>query len=164
MAFYAIYQCLTQELKRFEGKTLLKIESHTSADKRSGRIGDVDIIDEKDRAFEAVEIKHGIPISLQLVQDAYNKFSTTPVKRYYILSTANIKEGEIENIEKEIEKIKNIHGCQVIVNGIIDSLKYYLRLLSDSFDFIEFYVKLLEKDTAIKFEHKQKWNELINSI
>jgi DNA (cytosine-5)-methyltransferase 1 len=50
-------------VKRFEGKKLLDIESHTSADSRSGRIGDIDIVDEKGRAFEAVEVKHGIPIT-----------------------------------------------------------------------------------------------------
>lgn len=164
LAFYAIYQCLTRELKRFDNKKLLPIESHTSADQRSGRIGDIDVIDENDRTFEAVEIKHGIPISLQLVKDAYSKFSTTPVKRFYILSTANVNPEEKESINEEIDRIKSVHGCQVIVNGIIDSLKYYLRLLSDTFDFIECYVKLLEEDTAIKFEHKAKWNELVNSL
>src|SRR5574337_694518 len=88
LAFYAVYQCLTNEAKRFENKTLLPIESHTSADARSGRIGDIDIIDENGRAFEALEIKYGIPISLNLIEDAYSKFQTTPVDRYYILTTA----------------------------------------------------------------------------
>jgi DNA (cytosine-5)-methyltransferase 1 len=63
LALYATYQCLILEVKRFEGKKLLDIESHTSADSRSGRIGDIDIVDEKGRAFEAVEVKHGIPIT-----------------------------------------------------------------------------------------------------
>ena len=110
LALYAIYQCLIPELKRFNGKILLELESHTSADKRSGRIGDIDIIDEKKRVFEAVEIKHGIPITLQLVKDAYNKFSSTPVKRYYILSTADNCHDETKNILIEIENIKRIHG------------------------------------------------------
>ena len=67
LAFYAIYECLINEAKRFENKQLLPIESHTSADARSGRIGDIDIIDENNRTFEAVEVKHGITITLQLV-------------------------------------------------------------------------------------------------
>lgn len=53
LALYAAYQCLVNETKRFDGKTLLPMESHTSADTRSGRIGDIDIVDEKERAFEA---------------------------------------------------------------------------------------------------------------
>ncbi|NBI42600.1 DNA methyltransferase [[Haemophilus] felis] len=164
LALYAIYECLVRELKRFENKTLLPMESHTSADSRSGRIGDIDVNEEDNKAFEAVEVKHGIPISLQLVQDAFEKFKTTQVNRYYILSTANIVENEKIKIEEEIEKIKNIHGCHVIANGLISSLKYYLRLIDNTSLFIENYVNLLENDTALKFEHKAMWNKLISTL
>ncbi len=164
IALYAAYKCLINEVKRFENKRLLEIESHTSSDKSSGRIGDIEIIDEKKRSFEAVEVKHGIPITLQLVQDAYHKFQTTPVSRYYILSTAPSDKAELVKIETEILRIKNVHGCQVIVNGIYPTLKYYLRLLDDTFEFIENYVNLLEDDKALKFEHKAQWNKLISEM
>lgn len=164
LALYAAYQCLVDEVKRFEGKVLLPMESHTSADSRSGRIGDIDIVDEKDKAFEAVEVKHGIPITTQLVKDAFEKFKTTQVNRYYLLSTANIDLSQKEEIDREIERIKNIHGCHVIANGLIPSLKYYLRLLSDTSEFIENYVNLIEIDTALKFEHKKEWNNIISKM
>lgn len=164
LALYAAYQCLVNETKRFEGKVLLPMESHTSADSRSGRIGDIDILDEKDKAFEAVEVKHGIPITTQLVKDAFEKFKTTQVNRYYLLSTANIDTTQKVEIDKEIERIKNIHGCHVIANGLIPSLKYYLRLLSDTSEFIENYVNLIEIDTALKFEHKKEWNNIISHM
>jgi len=64
LAIYSIYQCLLEEVKRFSGKKLLPIESHTSADARSGRIGDIDVVDENDKPFEAVEVKYGIEITL----------------------------------------------------------------------------------------------------
>ena len=163
LALYAVYQCLINEAKRFEGKELLSIESHTSADSRSGRIGDVDIVDENGREFEAVEVKFGIPITAQLIRGSFEKFKTTQVKRYYLLSTANIDENDKANIEKEIERIKNIHGCNVIANGLIHTLNYYLRLVSDTSVFISNYVDLVEEDGALKFEHKQQWN-VINSI
>lgn len=161
LALYAVYQCLMNETKRFENKKLQAIESHTSADARSGRIGDIDIIDANGRPFEAVEVKYGIPISLQLVRDAFQKFVTTQVSRYYLLSTADVNEPDRDAIQQEIERIRNVHGCQVIVNGVIKSLKYYLRLLSNTSEFIHNYVTLLENDTALKFEHKKRWNELI---
>jgi DNA (cytosine-5)-methyltransferase 1 len=164
LAIYASYQCLIDEAKRFENKQLLPIESHTSSDKSSGRIGDIDILDEKQRAFEAVEVKHGISITLQLVQDAYTKFQTTPVDRYYILSTAYPNKEEYIKIEAEIQRIKNVHGCQLIVNGIMPTLKYYLRLLTNTFEFIDNYVNLLEADNALKFEHKERWNKLISEM
>ena len=164
LALYAAYQCLVNETKRFQGKTLLPMESHTSADTRSGRIGDIDIVDEKERAFEAVEVKHGIAITAQLVKDAFEKFKTTQVNRYYLLSTANIDASQADEISKEIERIKNIHGCHVIANGLTNSLKYYLRLLSDTSEFIENYVNLIETDSALKFEHKTEWNNIISKM
>ncbi len=164
LALYAAYQCLVNETKRFERKVLLPMESHTSADSRSGRIGDIDIIDEKNKAFEAVEIKHGIPITSQLVKDAFEKFKTTQVTRYYLLSTSSIDASQKNEINNEIERIKNIHGCHVIANGLIPSLKYYLRLLSDTSEFIENYVNLVEIDTALKFEHKKEWNNIISQM
>jgi DNA (cytosine-5)-methyltransferase 1 len=164
LALYAAYQCLVNETKRFEGKSLLTIESHTSADTRSGRIGDIDIVDEKEKVFEAVEVKHGIPITSQLVKDAFEKFKTTQVKRYYLLSTANIDDSQVAEINNEIDRIKNIHGCHVIANGLTNSLKYYLRLISDTSEFIENYVNLIETDTALKFEHKKAWNNIISQM
>jgi DNA (cytosine-5)-methyltransferase 1 len=161
LALYAAYQCLINEMQRFDGKTLLELESHTSADSRSGRIGDIDIVDENQKAFEAVEVKHDIPITPQLIKDAYEKFKSTQVKRYYLLSTAELDNSLKEDIKAEIDRIKDIHGCNVIANGVIHSLKYYLRLLSDTSVFIEKYVKLLESDAALKFEHKVRWNEII---
>ena len=70
----------------------------------------------------------------------------------------------MDKISIEIQRIKNIHGCQLIVNGIMDSLKYYLRLLENPYEFIENYVKLVETDNALKFEHKEKWNKLISEL
>ena len=58
--------------------------------------------------------------------------------------------------------INSIHGCQVIVNGVYDSLKYYLRLLDDTSEFIEYYVENLKKDDSIKFQHRKSWNDIIS--
>lgn len=164
LAIYAAYECLIHEAKRFDKKQLLTIESHTSSDKSSGRVGDIDIIDEKKRVFEAVEVKHGISITLQLVQDAFEKFKTTPIDRYYILSTASPDKDEYKKIEAEIQRIKNVHGCQLIVNGIMPTIKYYLRLLDKTSEFIENYVNLIEADKSLKFEHKERWNNLISEM
>jgi DNA (cytosine-5)-methyltransferase 1 len=164
LAIYAAYQCLIREVKRFEKKQLLPLESHTSSDKRSGRIADIDVLDEKKREFEAVEVKYGIQITLGIVTDAYVKFQTTQVDRYYILSTAIPGKDELIKINAEIQRIKNVHGCQLIVNGIMPTLKYYLRLLHSTSEFVENYVNLLEADASLKFEHKEMWNKLISEM
>src|SRR3989337_677318 len=163
LAIFSIYQCLIKELKRFEGKILVPLEEHTSADKSSGRVGDIEVIDRENRLCEAVEIKHGISINVQLIKDAYEKFKSTPIQRYYLLTTSEKYISDEENISKEIAGILNIHGCQVIVNGIYPSLKYYLRLLGNPYEIIDNYVENLRNDTALKYEHKLKWNEIVSS-
>lgn len=161
LAIYSVYECMILEVKRFEAKKLLPLGSHTSADYRSGDIGDIEIVDEEEIPFEGVEIKYGKPITAQMVIDAYDKFKKYPTNRYYLLSTAQSGEEELKKITMEIEKISEEHGCQVIVNGIFDTLKYYLRLLENADQFLRKYGDNLSKDMVIKAEQKRLWNEII---
>ncbi|MBQ2391165.1 MAG: DNA cytosine methyltransferase, partial [Clostridia bacterium] len=113
-------------------------------------------------AYEGVEIKHEIQITPQLVRDAYEKFKVYNTDRYYLLTTANMDSADWDAIEIEIQRIAQIHGCQVIVNGVYTTLKYYLRLVTDPAEFIDRYVELLKNDETIKFQHKTVWNEIIS--
>jgi DNA (cytosine-5)-methyltransferase 1 len=160
LAIHAAYQQMVEEVGRYKKCTLRKLESHTAADRKTGTIGDIQVIDEESRIFEGVEIKHQIAITPLMVKEAYIKFSSEPVKRYYLLTTSEDEQNNAD-ITKEIIKISQIHGCQVIVNGVMNTLKYYLRLLKNPDDFIRRYVELVEQEPAIKFEHKQKWNNII---
>lgn len=162
LAIYAAYQCMMSQVARFDGKTLCSLESHNSADAQSGRIGDIDINNESGTAFEGVEIKHEIQITSQLVADAYEKFKIYNTDRYYLLTTANMDSADWDAIDEEIQRISQIHGCQVIVNGVYTTLKYYLRLLKDPAEFIDRYVELLKVDETIKFPHKEAWNDIIS--
>lgn len=164
LAFYAIYQSLIRELKRFENKELLSLENHNSADAQSGRLGDIDLVDENGNPFEAVEVKHEIPVSLDIVERAKEKILPSSVSRYYILSTAEIKKADKDKIDEIVNQVKNSHGCQIVVNGIIPSLKYYLRLLENPSSFLENYVQLLNADETVKFEHKERWNKIIAKL
>lgn len=162
LAVYAAYQCMMEQVARYKGKTLCPLESHNSADSQSGRIGDIDINNENGGAFEGVEIKHEIPISDGMVDDAYEKFKIYNTNRYYLLTTANMDSADWETIERKITRIRQIHGCQVIVNGVYSSLKYYLRLMNDPAEFIDKYVELLKHDGTVKFQHKTVWNDLVS--
>ena len=161
LAVYSAYQCMMSEVKRYDGLSLLPLESHTSADSQSGRTSDIDIVEETGNVFEAVEIKHGIPITVELIQAAYDKFKHHRIKRYYLLTTANMNSGDRNLIPAEIERIVRQHGCQVIVNGVFSTLKYYLRLLKDTDHFISCYIINMKNDSAIKFEHKTAWNHIV---
>lgn len=43
LAIYAVYQCMMNQVARYDGKILCPLESHNSADTQSGRIGDIDV-------------------------------------------------------------------------------------------------------------------------
>ena len=166
LAIYAAYQQMVGpkgEVSRYKRMELNELESHTTADSRTGATGDIEVYDpETQNVFEAVEIKHGITITASMVRSAYDKFKHQQVKRYYLLTTA--PPGNFDEITKEVIRIDKEHGCQVIVNGVLDTIKYYLRLLKNPDDFISRYVTLVESDSGITYAHKMAWNNTVNSM
>jgi len=167
IAIYSIYEILLGDIARYKGKKLLPLKSHVASDIKAKEIGDIEIIDEKRKSiFEGVEIKHGIPIDFLIVRDAYEKIKNIPIERYYILTTAepNIKRGEEERVMQLVSEIRKNHGCEIVVNGLIHSLKYYLRLVRNLDEFMARYSKNIKIEasvsTVIKLEHLEKWNEI----
>ena len=167
LAVYSAYEML-MSIERYEGKTLPPLKSHTTSDTKSGGIGDVEVLDENGDFFEAVEIKHNISISPKLVRDAYDKFAETSICRYYLLTTAEPNVDDPGMVDPLIHQIHRNHGCEVIVNGILPSLKYYLRLLSNPKIFLDYYSKNIQLDfkqnTDIKEIHLRYWKELLDSL
>ena len=160
LAIYSVYQVMISEIGRYGGMTLKPLGSHTSADLRSGDIGDIQINDDGE-PFEGVEVKYGKVIDAVLVQDAFEKIKSHKVNRYYLLSTETSSDTEMEKIKKLVNQISVSHGCQIIVNGLIPTIKYYLRLITDTDDFIQNYTDKVVNDPALKIEHKRFWKKLI---
>jgi DNA (cytosine-5)-methyltransferase 1 len=117
-----------------------------------------------------VEIKHNIPIDAVMVDDAYKKFKHTPIKRYYLLTTAEpyMRSEEEWNVKILLGRIRKDHGCEVIVNGLMQSIKYYLRLIRSPKLFLNVYTHALkvdaEKASEIKEEHLKKWSQILEAI
>lgn len=171
IAIYSIYEILLGDIAKYKGKKLLPLKSHVASDIKAKEIGDVEIIDGKRKSiFEGVEIKHGIPIDFLIVRDAYEKIKDIPIERYYILTTAepNIKKGEGKKVLQLVNEIRKNHGCEIVVNGLIPSLKYYLRLVRNLDEFMARYSKNIKIEasisTVIKLEHLEKWNETIKEL
>lgn len=161
IAIYSIYECIIDELARFQDKILKPIASHYSSDKNSGNTGDIVITNHDNSLYEVVEIKFDIKPNVTMINDAYNKFAKTGIQRYYILSTLPPEEEDMEEITKTINKIKLDHGCQVIVNGVLPTIKYYLRLLKNTDLYIEKYIKNIQNHSEINHEHKIAWNMIL---
>jgi DNA (cytosine-5)-methyltransferase 1 len=159
LAFYAIYQILISELKRYEGCHLETLGSHTASDRTSNTAGDISIIKDN-KLFEVLEIKLDKEIDANIVRIAREKIIKFNPIRYYILSLKDIRFDEKNTIAELREHVKLSHGCQIIINGLIPSLKYYLRLIQNIADFVENYSLLVAKDSELQAVHKNKWNEL----
>jgi DNA (cytosine-5)-methyltransferase 1 len=164
IAFYTIYQILVREISRYNSCTLGKLGSHTASDRTSKTAGDIEIFDENNHLVEAVEVKHGQEITLQIVYRAKEKILKYNPGRYYIFASKDVKQSEAAQINEVINEMASEHGCQVIVNGIIPTIKYYLRLIMSITDFIELYSKLIESDTELQKIHKEKWNEILGRL
>jgi DNA (cytosine-5)-methyltransferase 1 len=168
IAIYSIYEVLRREVERYRNKNLKPLRSHYSPDIRAGEIGDIEVVDEKEEYFEIVEIKHNKPIGVTDIKDAYNKFKGKPVSRYYLLTTAEPYLGEPEEkIEEQVKKIREEHGCEVIINGIIPSLRYYLRLVKEPLQFIETFTNNLKLEFAIgeiRENHLKSWGATLRDL
>lgn len=159
LALYAVYTELLKELQRYNGKMLKPLEAHSAADSQTGSIGDIEVLNTDGSAFEAVEVKHQIVVSKAIVDSVKQKIKGSRVDRYYILTTSPSHEPSAE-VLAEAEKIQKLLGTQVIVNGVIPTLRYYLRLLSCPAAVLSDYVQLLQSDSAIGFEHRDVWNKI----
>lgn len=164
IAIYSIYQLL-MNTPRYQSKRLLPLKSHTTSDSKSMSLADIEVADENGIFFEAVEIKHKIRIHRSMVEDAFEKFSAIPLVRYYLLTTAEPNSIDQEGIQEAVDWIFREHGCEVIVNGIMPSLKYYLRLLPDLSAFIETYTQNLfleyQASSDLKQIHVDQWTHLL---
>jgi len=169
LAIYSLYQIMANEHARFKSKKLLPLKSHVTADVKAKSLGDVEVIDRNGDFFEVVEIKLGIPISYDIVETIYNeKIKPTKVNRYYILTSAEpfLVAEEKDNIAELVSQIREEHGCEIIINGLIPSIKYYLRLIGSTKDFLENYNENLKLEIStsseIKEEHLQAWIRLLS--
>ena len=162
LATYAAYRCLVAEVTRYRDCQLRELLSHTSADAKTFRIGDIDVINQDGKPFEAVEIKHKINITGSLIQQLQDKIATAGIRTYYVLSTNEIiPPNEISKITELLVNIRQKYGCQVIVNGVATTIKYYLRLMANTDRFIDEYVSFVEQDKEIPFELKRYWNNMV---
>jgi DNA (cytosine-5)-methyltransferase 1 len=168
LAIYSVYNLIMLDVSRYSGKILMPLESHTSPDSRSKSLGDIDIRNNDNTPFESVEIKHNKPITPDMIGISYRKIQNTNINRYYVLTTSEPNFENYDSVRHEIEKYEKLHSCQIIVNGVIPSLKYYMRLVNNPQDIIEEYTKWLEfeyqRGSGIKREHLKVWQEIRKNI
>lgn len=166
IVIFAIYKQLFKTVRRFENKILLPLNVHTSADKHG--YGDIEIRDNDNNPFEILEIKHNIPIDRNIILDIVKKSTDTKIQRYYILTTYKecfISKDDEEYINELILNIKRESGLEIIANGIVNTLKYYLRFVEDYSEFINTYTEELVREsltsTEVRDSHIRTWQRIL---
>lgn len=159
LAIYAIYKCIIGSMERYRDLTLGPLERMKAANRKSGSVGDIDV-NRSDQPVEAVEVKFNVPITRVHVGEAIQKIRTKSVERYFILSTAGIQDGEGDECHRLQLEFKRSNGCEIIVNGVLDTVRYYLRLIRSTNDFVYEYAGLVESDQELGYEHRVAWNEI----
>lgn len=160
IAFHSIYTSLIKEMKRYEGCSLDPLSSLTACDRTNKASGDIEI-KKGGKLYEAIEIKLDKQIDSQIVRVVEEKIYKWNPQRYYILSVYGIKEEDRKEIDGILCEVGVKHGCQIIINGLIPTIKYYLRLITDLTEFVSTYSKAVERDTELQPIHKETWNNII---
>ena len=164
LALHAIYSVMVPQLRRYEGTTVQPLEEHSAADSQTGSIGDIEVLrDETGEIFEAVEVKHLLPITEAIATDVQHKVMNKSISRYYILTTHRNCDPD-DGAREIMENIRAVYDCQVIVNGVIPTIRYYLRLLDDPSAVFPAYVRLLQSEKSIAHEHRTGWNKVVKSL
>lgn len=162
IAFYAIFKSIIKEMKRYEGCELIPLSSLTACDLTSKASGDIEIF-KGSRLFESVEIKLDKQIDSAIVRVVEEKIYRCNPSRYYILSYYGVKDEDREDIQQIIDDVRLKHGCQIIINGLLPTIKYYLRLISDLSDFWNMYCHLVENDNELQKIHKEELSTIIEA-
>lgn len=163
LAFFAIYQLLIKELVRYKECELKPLGSHTASDRTSKSAGDIEIFKDS-QLFEAIEIKLDKAIDANMIRIVKEKVQKYNPLRYYILSYYELSDEHKIEIDAIIDEVKNLHGCQIVANGLMPTLKYYFRLINNLEEFISIYSELIQNDDELKHIHKEKWNELLAEV
>ena len=166
IAFYSIYQELIKNVNIYKDKKLKPLNYHTSSDKHG--YGDIEVVYRNNSPYEVIEIKHNIPIDRELILSVFNKTLNSNIFRYYILTTYENSfknENELKYIKELVLKIKKETKMDIIPNGIMTSLKYYLRFIDNYNDFLKLYTINLVEDSKISSEinseHINLWREIL---
>jgi DNA (cytosine-5)-methyltransferase 1 len=114
-------------------------------------------VDQANDVLEGVEIKHRILIDLPILLRAEEKIKKSNLKRYYILTTHENCNPEDDEVNDVIKRVYIDHGCQIIVNGVYHTIRYYLRLLCNPTLFIDKYSQDLSQIDGVTKAQLESW-------
>jgi DNA (cytosine-5)-methyltransferase 1 len=157
ICFYTLINLLMKQNIKYSSMTLKKLGFHTTSDLTSKSAGDIEIF-HNDKCYEAFEIKFEHIIDEHMINIACPKIIKFNPQRYYILTTSNVKNNVGETL---IQKIRNDHGCEIVIGNYFDFLEKYLFMLEDLNIFINNFSINVQQDKELKIIHKKIWMSII---
>ena len=159
LAIQSIYVAMMPHIARYSDLTLSELSEHSAADENTGAIGDIEVKDADGDVFEGVEVKHGVVIDDNVVRRSCEKVKHSTASRYYILSTSP-RVTVTDDGMTLISSLQREHGCQLVINGVLPTIKYYLRLLDKPADFLDAYQGFLVADRRVTREQQDAWKKI----
>ena len=162
ICFHSVFQIMVSELRRYKDYEIKDLGYHTTSDKTSKSSGDIEIYNMLDESiFESIEIKYNIKIDNHLINRVIEKIKKFNPHRYYIFSTGNISSKDRKSILSKIKNFKEQHGCEIIIDDTLDSLRHFLRSIKSISNFINIFTTNILNDKELKLVHKKEWKKLI---
>lgn len=161
VAVHTIYEVILNLVSTYSDKVLRDLESHQASDLRTGSIGDIELEDIDGDVVEGIEVKHNVPIDITILLKAKEKIEKSNVKRYYILTTHRNCTSIDNQTLRLIRDIYHNHGCQVIVNGVLPTIKYYLRMAPKPAEFLDRYTSKLISLDSVTSQQLEEWNKIL---
>jgi DNA (cytosine-5)-methyltransferase 1 len=163
ISLYTIYYFFMNQLTRYNDCELLPLGSHTASDRTSKSAGDIQII-KNGQYFEVIEVKFDKIVTNHIINVACDKIINFKIPRYFILSELSAKKLDNTYNSEKIEFLRKNYGSELIINGLLYSIKYYLRLLDSPSQFLNKYIECVESDSELQPCHKERLTQLITKI
>ena len=169
-AIYSLLQVVMPHIERYRGKKLGELRPHTASDRTSFTLGDIEVFNEDGSRFEVFEIKHNITLRKKDIEDIIFKITKSgesKLRRYYILTTAetDIDPYEVDKIKSICEDFLHKYGVEIIPNGVILTIKYFLRLIENPEEFIRIFTinlqRSFQEESVLKEDHMLKWRDTL---
>ena len=158
LAMYSVITIIAREFKQYKDCTVLPLKHRTADSSRKDLIADIHIVDANGSLVEGCDVKHNILIGSDLIQASFEKLRTTSMRKFYILTTCH--QNNHAEFETDIQQFAQKHGYQLIVDGVEPILRYSLRLVRNSDEFLDTYVTHLETDPSVTYQMREAWNEI----
>lgn len=158
IAIYSIFMILIKELERYRNCKLMPLGSHTASDITSKTSGDIEIFSASNSLEESIEIKFGKAIDSNLIRNIEDKIYKYKPRRYCVFSSETIEDKT--EVSSLVTRIREKNGCHLILNGIIQTLRYYLRLISSKREFLNNFITTIQNDPELHIQHKKVIRDL----